>query len=170
MKNTAIALGILSLVALLPNASMAQASGKNIAVKMSDAKIKKANGSSHSKLTDILQSANFSTALSDGAYTIFAPTNTAFAKLPKERLSELLRPENRTMLKSIMARHVVSGNIGFSDLRRAINEGNGSATLKTLGGDSLTFRQSGSRIVVSDGRGNTSTVTAANTHQGNSTV
>jgi uncharacterized surface protein with fasciclin (FAS1) repeats len=169
VKRITTALGLLSLVALLPNAVTAQPLNGNHVVKSSVAKAKK-NGGSHSKLTNILHSAGFSTALSGGAYTIFAPTDNAFAKLPQNRLSDLLRPENRSQLKAIMARHVLAGNIGLNELRRAIEEGNGAAKFRTLGGDSLVFRRSGDRVIVSDSRGHVSTVNASNMRQGNSTI
>jgi uncharacterized surface protein with fasciclin (FAS1) repeats len=166
-KGITLALGLLSLAAVLPNTSMAQTLNKPMTAKTGESKAGKINVGSYSKLKGILQSAGFGSALGGGAYTIFAPTDNAFAKLSQSRLSDLLRPENRSQLKMIMAHHVVSGNI---DLKRALDEGNGSATLRTLAGDSLTFRQSGNRVVVSDARGNVSNVTASNTHQGGSIV
>ncbi len=166
-KKITLALGILSLIATMPNAGFAQAPAKNMTVKVSESK----NGrGTYSKLKDVLQTAGFGNALGEGRYTIFAPTNSAFARLSQDRLSDLLRPENRNQLKSIMARHVVAGNVSFDELKQAINDGNGSTTLKTLAGDSLTFRQTGSRILVSDQRGHVSAVTNSNLHQGSSTI
>ncbi|MES2906127.1 MAG: fasciclin domain-containing protein, partial [Pseudomonadota bacterium] len=93
-----------------------------------------------------------------------------FAKMPKNTFNALLQPENKQELKTIMTYHVVRGNLTTADLKRAVVEGNGAATLRTLEGDSLVVRQAGSKLTLTDTTGHVSTVSASNSQLGNNVV
>ena len=103
-------------------------------------------------------------------FTVFAPTNEAFAKLPAGTVDTLLKPENKDMLVKILTYHVVAGKVGAGDLKKMIEAGGGQATLKTVSGGTLTAREVGGKIVLTDEKGGTSTVTIANVWQSNGVI
>ncbi len=95
-----------------------------------------------------------------GPYTVFAPTNAAFSKVNKEAMGDLMQPANKAKLADLLKYHVVSGNVKSTDLAKMIKDGGGTATVTTLGG-SLKASMDGEKIVLTDGKGNKSTVTSA---------
>lgn len=95
-----------------------------------------------------------------GPYTVFAPTNAAFSKVDKEAMGDLMQPANKAKLADLLKYHVVSGNVKSTDLAKMIKDGGGTATVKTMGG-SLKASMDGEKIVLTDGKGNKSTVTSA---------
>jgi uncharacterized surface protein with fasciclin (FAS1) repeats len=95
-----------------------------------------------------------------GPFTVFAPTNEAFAKVNKEALGDLMQPANKAKLADLLKYHVVSGNVKSTDLAKMIKDGGGTATVTTMGG-SLKASMDGEKIVLTDGAGNKSTVTGA---------
>ena len=99
---------------------------------------------------------------SAGPFTVFAPTNEAFAKLPAGTVDTLLKPENKDQLKKVLTYHVVSGKMSAKDIEKAIKDGGGKATLTTVEGGTLTATKVGGKIVLTDEKGGTSTVTIAN--------
>ena len=105
-----------------------------------------------------------------GPFTVFAPTNAAFAKLPKGTVDTLLKPENLDKLKGILTYHVVAGAMTATDLMNAIKDGGGKAELKTVEGDTLTATMKGKGIVITDGKGGTARVTTADVMQSNGVV
>ncbi|WP_448191766.1 fasciclin domain-containing protein [Azospirillum sp. sgz301742] len=105
-----------------------------------------------------------------GPFTVFAPTNEAFAALPQGTVDTLLKPENKAQLSKILTYHVVAGRIDARELAADIKKGNGKAVLKTVAGEPLTFMQQGSRIMVADQSGNTADVTIADVAQSNGVV
>ena len=104
-----------------------------------------------------------------GPFTVFAPTNAAFAKVPKEALGDLMQPANKAKLADVLKYHVVSGSVKSTDLAKMIKDGNGTATVKTLGG-SLKASMDGDKIVLTDGKGMKSTVTGADMMASNGVV
>src|SRR6202022_2838730 len=88
-----------------------------------------------------------------GPFTVFAPTNEAFAKLPAGTVDNLLKPENKDMLTKILTYHVVSGRLSASDLRKQIKSGGGQASLKTVSGGTLMVMMQGQDIVLKDEKG-----------------
>ena len=104
-----------------------------------------------------------------GPFTVFAPTNAAFAKVPKEALGDLMQPANKAKLADDLKYHVVSGSVKSTDLAKMIKDGNGTATVKTLGG-SLKASMDGDKIVLTDGKGMKSTVTGADMIASNGVV
>ena len=104
-----------------------------------------------------------------GPFTVFAPTNAAFAKVPKEALGDLMQPANKAKLADVLKYHVVSGSVKSTDLAKMIKDGNGTATVKTLGG-SLKASMDGDKIVLTDGKGMKSTVTGADMMASNGVI
>ena len=105
-----------------------------------------------------------------GPFTVFAPSNAAFAKLDKATLDGLLKPENKAKLASLLTYHVVAGNVKSGDLAKLIADGKGTATVKTVNGGTLKASMDGSKIVLTDAKGGKSTVTAADMAASNGTI
>jgi uncharacterized surface protein with fasciclin (FAS1) repeats len=105
-----------------------------------------------------------------GPFTVFAPTNEAFAKLPMGTVETLLKPENKDALTKILTYHVVAGHLSTNDLRRMINAGRGTAELMTVSGGRLWAMEQDGKIVLKDEKGGTSTITIANVFQSNGVI
>ncbi len=105
-----------------------------------------------------------------GPFTVFAPTDDAFAKLPAGTVDNLLKPENKAELVKILTYHVVPGRITAKQLEHMIKKGQGKATLKTVQGEDLTATMSGGQIQLTDAKGDTATVTTANVFQSNGVI
>lgn len=110
------------------------------------------------------------TLASPGPFTVFAPTNTAFDKLPEGTVGTLVKPENKATLTTVLTYHVVAGKMTSKDLMAAIKAGGGKASLKTVAGSKLSARVSGKSIVITDGKGGQSAVTTADVMQSNGVV
>lgn len=110
------------------------------------------------------------TLASPGPFTVFAPTNTAFDKLPEGTVGTLVKPENKATLTKVLTYHVVAGKLTSKDIVRAINAGGGSASLTTVAGEKLSARLSGSSVVIMDGNGGQSAVTTVDVMQSNGVV
>ena len=107
---------------------------------------------------------------SPGPFTVFAPTNEAFDKLPTGTVDTLLKPENLDQLKKILTYHVVAGKLTAKDIDKKIKEGNGKATLTTVEGGTLTAMMEGDKLVLTDEKGGTATVTISNVYQSNGMI
>jgi uncharacterized surface protein with fasciclin (FAS1) repeats len=107
---------------------------------------------------------------SAGPFTVFAPTDDAFAKLPAGTVETLVKPENKETLDKILTYHVVAGKISSKQLAAMIKKGGGKATLKTVQGEDLTATMSGSKIMLTDAKGGMSTVTTADVFQSNGVI
>lgn len=105
-----------------------------------------------------------------GPFTLFAPSNDAFAKVDKATLDGLLKPESKAKLAALLKYHVVAGNVKAADLAKMIADGNGTAAVKTLNGGSVQARMNGDKIVLTDAKGGKSTVTTADLVASNGTV
>lgn len=114
------------------------------------------------KLTDTLAS--------KGPFTVFAPTNDAFAKLPAGTVETLLKPENRSQLTKVLTYHVVPGRYSASAILAAIKKGGGSTTLTTVSGDKLSAAVKSGKVVLTDESGRTSTVTKTDLNQSNGII
>jgi uncharacterized surface protein with fasciclin (FAS1) repeats len=101
---------------------------------------------------------------------VFAPTNEAFAKLPAGTVDTLLKPENKAALVKILTYHVVAGKMSSKDIVKAIKAGNGTATLKTVSGGTLKASLQGGKVILTDEKGGTSTVTIADVFQSNGVI
>lgn len=102
-----------------------------------------------------------------GPFTVFAPDNDAFNKLPAGTVDTLVKPESKDTLTKILTYHVVSGKMDSKAIAKAIKKGHGTATLKTVQGGTLTAKMDGSKLVLTDEKGGTSTVTTADVYQSN---
>ncbi len=110
------------------------------------------------------------TLSSAGPFTVFAPTNDAFAKLPAGTVDELVKPENKETLTKILTYHVVAGKLAAADVLAAIEAGGGKATLTTVAGETLTAAVVDGKVVLTDAKGGTSTVTQTDVFQSNGVV
>lgn len=107
---------------------------------------------------------------SPGPFTVFAPTNKAFEKLPKGTVETLLKPENKDKLKSILTYHVVPGRITAKELMAKVKAGNGKAELKTVEGDTLTVQEKDGKLWLIDAKGDKASITIANVMQSNGVI
>lgn len=115
----------------------------------------------HSTLVAAVKAAGLvGTLNSAGPFTVFAPVNAAFAKLPAGTVETLLKPENKALLTSILTYHVVAGNIDAAAVVAAIKEGNGKATLQTVSGRKLVAAIENGKVVLTDEKGGKSVVIA----------
>jgi uncharacterized surface protein with fasciclin (FAS1) repeats len=129
------------------------------------------NSPVHKTLVAAVKAAGLVDTLSgEGPFTVFAPTDAAFARLPAGTVQTLLRPENQTMLQSVLTYHVLAGRLTAADLMQRIRSGGGVARLTTVQGGTLTARMDGDKVVLVDARGGTATVTQANVMQSNGVI
>ncbi|WP_137189610.1 fasciclin domain-containing protein [Stenotrophomonas rhizophila] len=105
-----------------------------------------------------------------GPFTVFAPTNAAFAALPKGTVDGLLKPEKKADLTKVLTYHVVAGNLDSTALLARIKQGGGKAALTTVQGETLTARQVGKGITLTDSKGGTARVTIADVRQSNGVI
>jgi uncharacterized surface protein with fasciclin (FAS1) repeats len=129
------------------------------------------NSRDHTTLVAAVKAAGLvDTLASAGPFTVFAPVNSAFDRLPAGTVATLLRPENKAMLQSVLTYHVVPGKFTAADLMSQIRAGGGSARLTTAQGGMLTARMSGRNIVLTDAKGGTSTVIQGDVMQSNGVI
>ena len=129
------------------------------------------NSHDHTTLVAALKAAGLvETLQSAGPFTVFAPTNEAFAKLPAGTVDTLLKPENKDQLVKILTYHVVPGRVTAADLKKQIENGKGKAQLKTVQGEVLTASMQGKSIILTDEKGDTSKVTIGNVMQSNGVI
>jgi uncharacterized surface protein with fasciclin (FAS1) repeats len=129
------------------------------------------NSKDHTTLVAAVKAAGLVDTLSGkGPFTVFAPTNDAFAKLPAGTVDTLVKPESKAALTKILTYHVVAGDMKAAALMKAIKDGGGKAMLKTVQGDNLTAMQSGSTIEITDAKGGKSKVTIADVDQSNGVI
>ena len=129
------------------------------------------NSKDHTTLVAAVKAAGLvDTLKSAGPFTVFAPTNAAFAALPAGTVETLLKPENKAMLSGILTYHVVAGKMDAAALTKAIMDGKGTASLKTVAGGTLTAKASGGKVMVTDEKGGTATVTIADVYQSNGVI
>jgi uncharacterized surface protein with fasciclin (FAS1) repeats len=119
-----------------------------------------AGSKDHTTLVAAVKAAELvETLKSKGPFTVFAPTNDAFAKLPAGTVENLLKPENKAQLAGVLTYHVVAGNLDAKAVLAAIKTGNGKAVLTTVGGGKLTAALENGKVVLTDENGGKSTVT-----------
>ena len=129
------------------------------------------NSADHTTLVAAVKAAGLVDTLnSKGPFTVFAPTNDAFAQLPAGTVDMLLKPENKAMLTKVLTYHVVAGTWDSKALAMLIKKGHGQARLKTVSGGTLTAMINGGNIVLRDEKGGTATVTVANVYQSNGVI
>ena len=129
------------------------------------------NSKDHTTLVAAVKAADLvETLQGDGPFTVFAPTNAAFEKLPKGTVETLLKPENKAKLQSVLTYHVVAGKHSAADIMKDIKKGNGKATYKTVNGGKLTAMMKGKNVVLMDENGGMATVTIADVNQSNGVI
>ena len=130
------------------------------------------NSADHTTLVAAVKAAGLvETLQGKGPFTVFAPTNAAFDKLPAGTVDALLKPENKQMLTNVLTYHVVAGKYDSKKLMQEIKKGGGQATLKTVSGGTLIARMNGMNgISLTDEKGGTSNVTTANVYQSNGVI
>lgn len=160
MKMKFLATLMIAVVGLLGTVS-AQKTVVDIAVGSKD----------HSTLVAAVKAAGLvETLQSAGPFTVFAPTNAAFAKLPAGTVETLLKAENKETLAKILTYHVVAGNLDAAAVVAAIKAGNGKAVVKTVSGGSLTASLKDGKVILTDEKGGVATVVAADIKAGNGVV
>lgn len=129
------------------------------------------NSKDHTTLVAAVKAAGLvETLQSKGPFTVFAPTNAAFDKLPKGTVETLLKPENIKTLQTILTYHVLVGKLSSADIVAAIKSGNGIAEFKTVSGGKLTAMLKGKDVILIDENGGKSKVTIADVNQSNGVI
>jgi len=129
------------------------------------------NSADHTTLVAAVKAAGLvETLQSAGPFTVFAPTNSAFNKLPKGTVETLVKPENKATLTKILTYHVVAGKFDAKTIAKLIKEGNGTATLKTVSGGTLKASMKSDKLILTDEKGGMSMVTIANVYQSNGVI
>ncbi|MGB6429207.1 MAG: fasciclin domain-containing protein [Candidatus Acidiferrales bacterium] len=138
------------------------------------------NSADHTTLVAAVKAAGLvDTLVGPGPFTVFAPTNEAFAKLPAGTVDTLLKPENKDTLVKILTYHVVAGRLSTADIKKMIKDGHGKAELKTVSGGTITATEGMdtmgsmnhmSSIVLTDEKGGTASITISNVYQSNGVI
>jgi uncharacterized surface protein with fasciclin (FAS1) repeats len=129
------------------------------------------NSKDHTTLVAAVKAAGLvETLQSPGPFTVFAPTNSAFAQLPKGTVETLLKPENKPKLTAVLTYHVVAGRLSAKDLMDAAARDGGRHKLKTVEGEELTVESRGNMLTIWDSKGNRSTITIRNVFQSNGVI
>jgi len=129
------------------------------------------NSKDHTTLVAAVKAAGLVDTLEGaGPFTVFAPTNDAFAKLPAGTVDTLLKPENKDTLVKILTYHVLPGKYTAARLKKDVMKNGGTAMIKTVQGDNLTFTMDGDELVVKDEKGTTAHITVANVMQSNGVI
>jgi uncharacterized surface protein with fasciclin (FAS1) repeats len=129
------------------------------------------NSDDHTTLVAAVKAAGLVDTLQGaGPFTVFAPTNEAFAKLPAGTVDTLLMTDNKATLTKILTYHVVAGRLGSREIARAIKDGHGKAELNTVSGGRLWASMQGKDLILTDEKGGTSKVTISNVYQSNGVI
>lgn len=129
------------------------------------------NSKDHTTLVAAVKAAGLVETLEGpGPFTVFAPVNEAFAKLPSGTVNNLLKPENKATLTSVLTYHVVAGMLDSKALMEKIKMGNGTAILKTVQGEDLMVMKKGKHLEVKDSKGNIAMVSIKDVYQKNGVI
>ncbi|MFN3287239.1 MAG: fasciclin domain-containing protein [Sphingomonadaceae bacterium] len=129
------------------------------------------NSRDHTTLVAAVKAAGLvETLKGPGPFTVFAPTNAAFGKLPAGTVDTLLMPANKGALTGVLTYHVVPGRMSAQQLMQAVRAGGGMATLRTVQGGTLTARMAGNALTLTDAKGGVSRVTIADVNQSNGVI
>lgn len=120
---------------------------------------------SHLQIADLAQ-----TLQGEGDYTVFAPTNEAFDKIPKATMDNLMKPENKEQLQKVLKYHVLQGKMNANDVVAKIKDAGGKLDVTTLNGEVLTLSEKNGKVMIKDVKGNTATVTSADVDASNGVV
>ena len=165
-----LAVGTLAAASILPAADTKMVGGAPMYASK-DIIDNAVNSKDHTTLVAAVKAAGLvETLKGKGPFTVFAPTNEAFAKLPAGTVDGLLKPENKAALTKVLTYHVVPGRMDAHALAKKIKEGNGTASLTTASGGTLWAMMQGDKIVVKDEKGDMSTVTIGDVYQSNGVI
>ncbi len=129
------------------------------------------NSADHTTLVAAVKAAGLvDTLQTPGPFTVFAPVNAAFMKLPAGTVENLLKPENKAELVKVLTYHVVAGRLSAADLKKEIKAGGGKAMLKTVAGGTLWAMMDGNSIVLKDEKGDVAKITQADVFQSNGVI
>jgi uncharacterized surface protein with fasciclin (FAS1) repeats len=129
------------------------------------------NSKDHTTLVAAVKAAGLvETLQGDGPFTVFAPVNKAFEKLPAGTVESLLKPENKGKLTAVLTYHVLAGRYSAADLKDAVKKGGGKATFKTVEGEELTVTEDGRKLEIIDAKGDKSFVTIGDVNQKNGVI
>ena len=129
------------------------------------------NSADHTTLVAAVQAAGLAeTLMGAGPFTVFAPTNAAFAKLPAGTVDSLLKPENKDQLVKILTCHIVAADALKADIEKMVADDGGKHTVKTVGGCEFTAMAKDGMVMIEDGQGNVATVTIADVKQSNGVI
>lgn len=129
------------------------------------------NSKDHTTLVTAVKAAGLvDTLAGPGPFTVFAPTNAAFAKLPAGTVETLVKPESKATLTKVLTYHVVAGKLGAAELKAKVKAGGGKAMLTTVEGEQLTVMAMGDGLVLHDAKGGTSKITIADVNQSNGVI
>jgi uncharacterized surface protein with fasciclin (FAS1) repeats len=129
------------------------------------------NSKDHTTLVAAVKAAGLvETLQGEGPFTVFAPTNKAFDKLPEGTVASLLKPENKSKLQAVLTYHVLAGKFRADDIVKAIEKGNGMATFTTVNGATLTAMIKGKKVQLKDEAGSISTVSISDVNQSNGVI
>ena len=151
--------------------SMLMISGLTASAQKSDVVDVAISSKDHTTLVAAVKAADLvGTLKGAGPFTVFAPTNAAFDKLPKGTVDGLLKPESKKALSGILTYHVVAGNLDAAAVIAAIKKGNGKAEVTTVNGAKLTASLKGDKVILTDAKGGISTVTATDLKGSNGVI
>ena len=174
---TAVAVAALSFAAVMAAPALAQMKEQTVTVggaPMYPSKniIQNAvNSKDHTTLVAAVKAAGLvDTLQGSGPFTVFAPTNAAFAKLPAGTVDSLLKPQMKEKLVAVLTYHVLPGRLSVKDLWEASNKGGGKAKFKTVEGEELTVEFKGQVLTIRDSKGNASRVSIQNVFQSNGVI
>jgi len=129
------------------------------------------NSADHTTLVAAVKAAGLIDTLSGaGPFTVLAPVNAAFKDLPAGTVENLLKPENKNTLVSVLTYHVLPGRLNLASLQRQIKAGKGKAEIKTVQGETLTFMMNGDNVALGDTKGNWANITITNVNQSNGVI
>jgi uncharacterized surface protein with fasciclin (FAS1) repeats len=170
-RNKVLAFAAAALAVSLAPAAGARDMARPAAAARGNIVAAAASSPDHKTLVAAVKAAGLvDTLAARGPFTVFAPTDAAFARLPAGTVDTLLMPANRDMLRSVLTYHVVAGKVSAADLVKKIKAGGGRAMLTTVQGGKLTARLVGGKVVITDAKGGTATVTAADLMQSNGVI
>lgn len=179
LRTLAIAVSLVAGAAALAPAIMAAPLGAEHTVMVGGAAMypskniveNAVNSKDHTTLVAAVKAAGLVDTLSGkGPFTVFAPTNEAFAALPAGTVDNLLKPENKDTLTKVLTYHVVPGKLTAHDLAMAVRKGGGKAMLKTVEGDSITVSKDGDMWAITDDKGGVAHVTIGDVIQSNGVI
>ena len=173
MKLSALALGAMLSVSAIAGVAYAANPEVGGAAMFEDKNIieNAVNSADHTTLVAAVQAAGLVETLSgEGPFTVFAPTNDAFAMLPEGTVDNLLLPENKEMLTKVLTCHVVATKALSTDVAKMISDDGGEHVIPTVGGCNIIARMDGDKLVLTDENGGTSTVTIADVIQSNGVI